>query len=63
MKDHIPQLYATAKAELKSILNDVEFCSIMTDLWTSRTTMTYMTVTCHFLTNNWEFKSVVLDMP
>ena len=63
MRDHLPQLFASAKADLKGVLNDVDCCSITTDLWTSRTTISYMTVTCHFLTNDWELKSVVLETP
>ena len=64
MRDHIPKIYDEVKEEFKSLLqNEVQFCTITTDLWTSRTTMGFMTVTCHFLTNEWELKSIVLDTP
>ena len=63
MRNHLPLMCEAAKHKLKGVLQNVEFCSITTDLWTSRTTLGYTTVTCHFLTNNWEMKSIVLDTP
>lgn len=61
MRDHLPSLYQGAMEELQDQLAKVEYCSITTDIWTSRATMGYVTVTCHFLTDNWEMKSVVLE--
>jgi len=61
MRDYLPGLYKNAAEELHSQLMRVEHCSITTDLWTSQATMGYLTVTCHFLTNDWELKSTVLD--
>ena len=61
MRDHMPGLCKNATEELHSHLMKVEYCSITTDLWTSQATMGYVTVTCHFLTDDWELKSVVLD--
>ena len=61
MRDYMPGLYKNATEELHSQLMKVEYCSITIDLWTSQATMGYVTVTCHFLTDDWELKSVVLD--
>ena len=63
MRDHIPMLYESAKLGLRDLLKEATYCSITTDIWTSLTTMSFMTVTCHFLTEKWELKSVVLDTP
>ena len=62
MRDNLPALYEKMKMEFTALLkSDAEFCSIMTDIWTSRTTAGFLTATCHFLTKEWEMKSVVLD--
>ena len=42
-------------------LSATEYCSLTTDLWTSRQTMGYMTVTCHFISEEWAFESFVLE--
>ena len=39
----------------------IEYCALTTDIWTSQATMGYVTVTCHFLMDNWELKSIVLE--
>lgn len=44
-------------------MGKVEFCSIITDLRTSRTNVGYMTVTCHFIDDDWNLMSVILDTP
>ncbi|XP_065900618.1 zinc finger BED domain-containing protein 4-like [Dysidea avara] len=61
MRDHLPGLYRNATEKLHTQLMKVEYCSITTNLWTSQATMGYITVTCHFLTDDWELKSVVLE--
>ncbi|XP_065831021.1 zinc finger BED domain-containing protein 4-like [Oscarella lobularis] len=49
MRSQLPDLYDKIKANLKERISKVQFCSITTDLWTSRTTESYITVTCHFV--------------
>ena len=61
MRDHLPILYQSAMEELQHQLSKIKYCSITTDIWTSRATMGYVAVTCHFLTDDWELKSVVLE--
>ena len=61
MRDHLPQLYEASKLELKGALAEIDYCSITTDLWTLCTTMGFITITCHFITNTWELKSLVLE--
>ena len=61
MRDHLPSLYETKKGELKQKLEKVDYLSLTTDLWTSRETMGYITVTCHFITEEWVLQSAVLE--
>ena len=61
MRDHLPNLYDLKKRELHERMTKSEYCSLTTDLWTSRATQGFMTVTCHFLTEDWELKSAVLE--
>ena len=61
MRDHLPQLYTSKCDELKKELEGVTHCSITTDCWTSRATEGYITVTCHYISDDWELKSVVLN--
>ena len=61
MKKHLPDLFEASKQELRDLLATIEHCSITTDLWTSRATMRFLTLSCHFLTSDWELKSVILE--
>ena len=49
------------KRDLQEAFGRIEYCSLTTDLWTSRANMGYITVTCHFITGNWSLKSAVLS--
>ena len=46
---------------MKAELAEVEYCALTTDLWSSRTTQGYITVTCHFISSDWKLSSIVLD--
>lgn len=51
-------------ASLKSLskcLKPVPACSLTTDAWTSKATPGYNTVTVHFLNNDWELESAVIE--
>ena len=61
MRDHLPKLYTSKCDELKKELEGVTHCSITTGCWTSRATEGYITVTCHYISNDWELKFVVLN--
>ncbi len=60
MRESLPMIYETKKKALMELLSLTNWCTITTDLWTSRTTMGYITVTCHFITPDWVIKSPVL---
>ncbi|KAH8289491.1 hypothetical protein KR054_006101, partial [Drosophila jambulina] len=47
--------------KLVEILSKVRHCAVTTDGWTSRANDHYLTVTCHFLTDEFKIKSAVLS--
>ena len=55
MRSLLPEKYESVKQELKAKLGEIKFCSLTTDLWTSRATQSYLTVTCHFFSSDWVF--------
>ena len=61
MRSILPSRYQEIQHRLQDELDETKFCALTTDLWTSRATESYITVTCHFLTSSWELRSTVLD--
>ena len=61
MRDRLPIMYESKKQELYHKLQEVEFCCLTTDLWTSKATMGFMTVTCHYISKEWSMESVILE--
>nr|XP_055054000.1 E3 SUMO-protein ligase ZBED1-like [Misgurnus anguillicaudatus] len=62
----IPRLYAQTKARVKASLASAERVALTCDGWTSRTTEAYVTITAHFINEEWELVTYVLqtrDMP
>ena len=61
MRDLLPRLYAKKEQEVRGILDQSKWCTITTDLWTSRATMGHMTITCHLVDEGWQMRSFVLE--
>ena len=61
MRNLLPQKYEAVQEAVKVKLANVQYCAVTTDIWTSRATQGYITVTCHFLDASWELHSIVLD--
>ena len=57
----LPDAYNKQVEEIKKEISQVSHVALTSDLWTSRTTESYITITCHFLTATWELKSLVLE--
>ncbi|XP_017480716.1 PREDICTED: zinc finger BED domain-containing protein 1-like [Rhagoletis zephyria] len=53
--------YNDVKKKLQVILNGTQYCAITTDCWTSRANENYLTVTCHFITDNCKLQVAVLS--
>jgi len=59
------RLYSSQKEELLQVLAS-QYAAITTDLWTSGTTESYLTITAHFINNKWGLENKVLltrEMP
>ena len=54
-------MYDVAKSNLQSEINQIENIAITHDMWTSANTESYGTTTCHYITDTWEMKGVVLE--
>lgn len=53
--------YENAKKELHNLLNGVSSrVSLTADLWTSKQTLGYLCVTCHFITENWRIHKKII---
>ena len=57
----MPAKYDVVRQEVKDELNHASAVCLTTDIWTSRISQSYMTVTCHFIDNSWQLKSYVLE--
>ncbi len=57
----LPKLFEEAKGNVVKELIAAEYNAITTDGWTSRATQSYMTVTAHFITENWQIANPVLQ--
>ena len=55
------KMYDVAKSNLQSEINQIENIAITHDMWTSANTESYGTTTCHYITDTWEMKGVVLE--
>ena len=61
MRSLLPDMYTTRAKEIKRELLQISHVALTSDLWTSQTTESYLTFTCHFVTSTWELKSLVLE--
>ena len=61
MRSLLPDMYTTRAGEIKREPLQISHVALTSDLWTSRTTESYLIITCHFVTSTWELKSLVLE--
>ena len=57
----LSQLYSATKERVREELRSASSVTITTDCWTSITNENYLSVTAHYLDNNWHLKSSVLE--
>lgn len=57
----LPAKYDEVSNRVKEQLANAEFVTITTDMWTSISTEAFIAVTAHFVTQNWQLKSMLLD--
>ena len=56
------KMYDDVKAHMQAKLDSVESVAVTTDHWTSYATDSYLGVTVHFITEDWEFVTHVLQV-
>ena len=59
VKQHYCQLLLT----MKNMLQPVKYFALSTDFWSSIAKDAYVTVTCHWITSDWEFEHCCLGTP
>ena len=57
----VPKMYNTVRASVQGELKSVNFFSATTDMWSSVNMTPYMSLTVHYLTTDWTFKSRCLE--
>ncbi|XP_076874456.1 E3 SUMO-protein ligase ZBED1-like [Brachyhypopomus gauderio] len=57
----IPQMYEKCKAQVEAELSQVYYYATTTDMWSSRTTDPYISLTVHFITEDFQLKSRCLQ--
>ena len=55
----LKQWYSVMKQKLQESLS-VRKLAVTTDVWTSRATKAYMTITAHYISNEWKIESNIL---
>lgn len=61
MGQKIPSLYEECRSKVKKCLDAANSAVLTTDMWTSRATEAYLTVTCHVIDDNWQMQAYVLE--
>ena len=57
----LPAHYVDVKKKVEALLSTTQYCSITTDIWTAKyQTRGYLSLTCHFIDNEWTLRSIVL---
>ncbi|KAM3861959.1 E3 SUMO-protein ligase ZBED1-like [Diretmus argenteus] len=57
----IPNLYKETKSDVQDSLDEAGRIALTTDAWTSVATDSYVTITAHFISDNWQLLSFVLQ--
>lgn len=54
----LPQLYAECRGKLEEQLRNVTHFATTTDMWSSRTSEPYMSLTIHYVNKEWNLQSI-----
>uniref|UniRef100_A0A1X7TG49 HAT C-terminal dimerisation domain-containing protein n=1 Tax=Amphimedon queenslandica TaxID=400682 RepID=A0A1X7TG49_AMPQE len=57
----LPQLFSTTQDKIKSLLSSANTCNVTLDIWSSRKMQSFLGITCHYLTDAFEMKSLLLS--
>lgn len=62
IKSHIMKFYEDDKEKIKNILKNISGkISFTTDCWTSLSSKSFMSITAHFIDDDWNLKHLLLD--
>jgi hypothetical protein len=62
IKSQLIKCYEDDKEKIKSILSNLPGkISFTTDCWTSPSTKSFMSITAHYINEEWELKHILLD--
>lgn len=61
MTIQIPHLYTEVKTAVQEFLYTASSVVLTTDMWTSRATQAFLTVTAHCIDEEWEIQAYTLD--
>ncbi len=61
MEGKIPAMYEECHLKVKKSLDGANSAVLTTDMWTSRATEAYLTVSCHIIDENWQMQAYVLE--
>ena len=56
----LPAKYESVKASVTDTISNASCCSLTTDMWTGCHSRSYMAVTAHIVSDDWEMKSFCL---
>lgn len=57
----LPHLYNTTREKIRSELEEMQFYSATTDLWSSRTMQPYLSLTVHYINTSLTLRSICLQ--
>ena len=58
---HLEKKYLQTKGTVIEMLKEPSHIALTTDIWTSVATQSYITVTAHFVSSNWELRTYLLQ--
>lgn len=61
MDGKLPALYEDCCAKVRKALSGVDNVVLTSDMWTSRATEAYLTVSCHMIDENWQMVAYMLE--
>lgn len=57
----LPQLYNSCRAEVENDLKKVTYYAATTDIWSSRTSQLYLSLTIHYIDDHWTLRNKCLQ--
>ncbi|XP_026132004.1 zinc finger BED domain-containing protein 1-like isoform X1 [Carassius auratus] len=61
IRNELQNLYRHKRVEVQNAVNNASNLALSAELWSSSEKVFYLTVSCHFITENWKLTSYVLD--